>query len=113
MSVSAPRSVHHLAANCLIALAFATITIFIRCCYRVAELRAGFSSDFANNEVIYSILESAMVGAAALSLTVFHPGLIFGNTWAKANFSLRGRDLNGGNETGYEMSDGKFVGVAN
>lgn len=89
-----------------IALAFATVTIFIRCCYRVAELRAGFDSDFANNEVIYSVLESAMIGAAALALTVFHPGLVFGKLWAQANFSLRGRELN---NTGLETPSDKYA----
>ena len=76
-----------------LALAIATLTIFIRCCYRVAELSKGFASDFANDEVTFSILESAMIGIAVLALSVAHPAFIFGNTWVHANFSLRGRKL--------------------
>ena len=75
-------------------LAFATVTIFIRCCYRVAELSRGFRSDFAQDEVLFSALESAMIGAAVIALSIFHPGFIFGKeTWVAANFSVRGRKL--------------------
>ena len=75
------------------ALAVATITIFIRCCYRVAELSKGFQSDFAQEEVTFSVLESAMIGIAVLALSLAHPGFIFGRSWEEANFSVRGRKL--------------------
>ena len=57
----------------------------------MAELSKGFNSDFAQEEVTFSILESAMIGVAVIALSVFHPGFIFGKTWADANFSVRGR----------------------
>ena len=34
-----------------------------------------------------------MIGIAVLALSFFHPGFIFGKTWANANFSVRGRKL--------------------
>ncbi|OOO05032.1 RTA-like protein [Aspergillus oryzae] len=45
----------------LIGLAIATLTIFIRSIFRVAELNGGFSSDLANDEVAFMILEGAMM----------------------------------------------------
>ena len=75
----------------LAGLAVATVAIFVRCCYRVAELSRGFSSDFAQDEVAFSILESTMIVIAVIPLTVLHPGFVFGKTWVDANFSVRGR----------------------
>ena len=73
------------------ALIVAVIAIFIRSCFRVAELRGGFGGHLANNEVTYMILESTMVAIAALALTVIHPGVVFGQFWklklARAVFS--------------------------
>lgn len=59
----------------------ATITIFIRSCFRVAELKDGFGGHLANDEVAFMILEGAMVAVAALALTLVHPGFVFGRNW--------------------------------
>ena len=61
-----------------LAIALATVTIFIRCCFRVAELKDGFSSGLANNEAAFMVLEGPMLIIAVLALTVFHPGTVFG-----------------------------------
>ena len=74
------------------ALGLATLTIYIRSCFRVAELQGGFNGTLANEEVPFMILEGAMVVIAAISLTVAHPGLIFGKSWGAGNV------INGGNE---------------
>ena len=70
----------------------ATLTIYIRSCFRVAELQGGFNGTLANEEIPFMILEGAMVVIASISLTVAHPGLIFGKSWGAANVT------NGGNE---------------
>ena len=57
------------------------MTIFVRSCYRVAELRGGFGGHLANDETTYVILESTMIAMAGLSLTVVHPVFIFGDYW--------------------------------
>jgi len=39
----------------------ATITIFIRCVFRVAELRSGFNGHLFNDEVAFMVLEGYVV----------------------------------------------------
>lgn len=57
------------------------MTIFTRSVFRVAELKDGFNSDLANNEVAFMILEGVMIVIACICLTVFHPGYCFGGKW--------------------------------
>ena len=68
------------------ALAIATTAIIIRSAYRVAELHAGFHSSLGNNEPLLMVLEGGVVTIACLSLTIFHPGLVFRRQWRDANF---------------------------
>lgn len=77
-------------------LCLATLTIFIRSVYRVAELSGGFRGPLANNQVSFMILEGVMIIIATSCLTFLHPGISFQGVWAEANFSLRGRKANGG-----------------
>ncbi|MCJ1447833.1 MAG: hypothetical protein MMC23_008345 [Stictis urceolatum] len=84
----------------LVALSTATIMIFIRSIYRVAELKAGFHSSFANNETTFLVLEGIMVTIASIAITAFHPGFIYGRAnWAAANFKMRSKgDMAGAKE---------------
>ncbi|OOF89857.1 hypothetical protein ASPCADRAFT_519604 [Aspergillus carbonarius ITEM 5010] len=68
----------------------ATLAIFIRSVFRVAELKGGFHSALANDEVDFMILEGAMIVIAILSLTALHPGVCFDGLWdqTKWNFGL-------------------------
>ncbi|KAI9654047.1 MAG: hypothetical protein M1831_005564 [Alyxoria varia] len=72
-----------------VALAVATVLIFIRCCYRVAELREGFDGGLANNEPVFMVLEGPMIFISVGVLTVLHPGLAFKDMWGQANWSFR------------------------
>ncbi|KAJ6010489.1 RTA1 domain protein [Penicillium sp. IBT 35674x] len=63
-------------------LALATLTIFIRSIFRVAELKGGFSSELANNEVDLMVLESTMVSIACIALTAAHPAIVLGRAWS-------------------------------
>ena len=72
-------------------LCAATLTIFIRSVFRVAELSGGFRGPLANNQVSFMILEGVMVIIATSCLTLLHPGVSFQGVWAAANFSMRGR----------------------
>ncbi|KAE8165657.1 RTA1 like protein-domain-containing protein [Aspergillus tamarii] len=65
----------------LIGLAIATLTIFIRSIFRVAELNGGFSSDLANDEVAFMILEGAMMVIACACMSAFHPGYSLVGNW--------------------------------
>lgn len=64
-----------------IALMVATLCIFIRSAYRVAELQGGFASLIAHNQVLFMILEGPMIIAATVALSLFHPSLVFGLAW--------------------------------
>ena len=63
------------------AIGIATITILIRCSFRVAELSDGFGGSLANNQVSFMILEGAMIIIASFFLTIAHPGPVLGMVW--------------------------------
>lgn len=71
-----------------VALAVATVLIFIRCCFRVAELKEGFGGSIANSEPLFMVFEGPMIFLAVGGLTVLHPGLAFKGRWAEANFGV-------------------------
>ena len=71
------------------ALFAATLFIFIRSCYRVAELKEGFDGNLANQEVSFMILEGMMILLAVIPLTLLHPGMAFQGSWDQANFKIR------------------------
>ncbi|CAH0023260.1 unnamed protein product [Clonostachys rhizophaga] len=79
--------------NVTIGLAIASGTIFVRCVFRVAELKDGFSSSLANDEVAFMILEGTMIAIASICLTVGHPGLCLDIEWRLPKQVLqKGRD---------------------
>ena len=61
----------------LIALAFATLCIFTRSVYRVAELSEGWEGHLIKTQKYFIGLEGAIVSAAVLALNIFHPGFCF------------------------------------
>jgi len=61
----------------LVALTFATLCIFTRCVYRVAELSEGWSGHLIQTQKYFIGLEGAVVVAAVLALNAFHPGFCF------------------------------------
>ncbi|KAL8792533.1 MAG: hypothetical protein Q9195_004903 [Heterodermia aff. obscurata] len=61
----------------LVALSFATLCIFIRSIYRVAELAEGWEGALIKNQNLFIGLEGAMVIVAVLALNAFHPGFCF------------------------------------
>ena len=72
-------------------LSIATIVILVRSIFRCAELSEGFDGKLANDEVTFMILEAAMIGIAAICLTVFHPGVVWKGQWNQAVWSTRGK----------------------
>ncbi|MCJ1422614.1 hypothetical protein MMC29_000494 [Sticta canariensis] len=73
----------------LLVLFASTLFIFIRSCYRVAELQEGFDGKLANQEVSFMILEGLMILLALIPLTFLHPGVAFQGSWNQANFKIR------------------------
>jgi hypothetical protein len=75
----------------VLGLGIATITIFIRSVYRVAELSNGFHGKLANQEITFMILEGAMIIIGVTAITIMHPHFAFGGAWGEAAWSLRGK----------------------
>ncbi len=73
----------------LAGLCTATLTIFVRSVFRVAELSGGFHGPLANNQISFMILEGAMVVIATSCLTLLHPGVAFQGSWSDADFTFR------------------------
>ena len=69
-------------------LAIATVLVFIRCCFRVAELQEGFKGAIANSEPMFMVFEGPMIFGAVGLLTLLHPGVAFAGRWTEANFSI-------------------------
>ena len=69
-----------------VALALATVLIEVRSIFRVAELSGGFKGRLWNDETLFLVLDGAMVAAAALLMTIFHPARAFGDApvWRRA-----------------------------
>lgn len=61
----------------LVALALATVCIFIRSIYRVIELAQGWEGELIKNQRYFIVLEGVMVLVAVLALNLFHPGWCF------------------------------------
>ena len=61
----------------VVALALATICIFIRSVYRVIELSQGWNGSLIKVQRYFIVLEGVMVLIAVLALNVFHPGFCF------------------------------------
>jgi len=67
----------------LVALAFATLCIFTRSVYRVAELSEGWTGHLISTQKYFIGLEGAIVAAGILSLNAFHPGFCFSEGYVK------------------------------
>jgi hypothetical protein len=61
----------------LVALSLATLLIFTRCVYRVAELSEGWDGHLIKIESYFIGLEGAIILAAVYLLNMFHPGVCF------------------------------------
>ncbi|KAI9748472.1 MAG: hypothetical protein M1835_001782 [Candelina submexicana] len=67
----------------LVALALATLCIFIRSVYRLAELSEGWRGALMKNQALFIGLEGVMVIVAVLVLNAFHPGICFREGYIK------------------------------
>lgn len=87
----------------LVALAFATLCIFTRSVYRVAELSEGWNGHLIKTQKYFIGLEGAIVGAAVLALNAFHPGLCFREGYEERRgwgFGGRKKQVGKANEAG-------------
>jgi hypothetical protein len=82
----------------VIAIGTATITIFIRSIFRVAELSSGFNSALANNQIAFMVFGGAMLVIVCTSLTTLRLGPCFAGNWDRGSWSFRTRKIAGGDE---------------
>ncbi|KAJ4162165.1 hypothetical protein NW765_010260 [Fusarium oxysporum] len=58
-------------------LTTAFLAIYIRCVYRIAEMRGGWGNKLMREQIPFIIFESVMILIATLSQTILHPGYFF------------------------------------
>ncbi|KAL2836708.1 sphingoid long-chain base transporter [Aspergillus pseudodeflectus] len=76
----------------LVLQGLATICIYVRSVFRVAELSGGFDSHLANDEVTFMGLEGAMISLAAIALSTWgHPGIGFQGRWSELDYAMFSR----------------------
>jgi hypothetical protein len=61
----------------LCALGFATLCIFTRSVYRVAELSEGWQGHLIKTQKYFIALEGGLIAAAVVAFNLFHPGQCF------------------------------------
>jgi len=70
-------------------LLVATVSSYVRCIYRVAELWTGFGGALIDHEATCMVSEGPMIVLAVAALTVFHPGRVFSDLWIPAGKGVR------------------------
>ncbi|KAK6523628.1 hypothetical protein TWF281_001609 [Arthrobotrys megalospora] len=65
----------------LAALGLATVALYVRSVYRIAELSGGYTGHLAKDEMAFCILEAVMIAILALITAAFHPGYGFGEAY--------------------------------
>ena len=95
----------------LVALGLATVCIFIRSVYRVAELSEGWTGALIQNQRLFIGFEGAMVIAAVSVLNAFHPGYCFREGYVQKKYKnlfrkKAKRPADVGDEKGSPVRDG-------
>ncbi|KAI0057327.1 RTA1-domain-containing protein [Artomyces pyxidatus] len=57
-------------------MSFMTICILIRSVYRTIELAGGWTGKIIHTQVLFNVLDGAMICLAMYTLNIFHPGLL-------------------------------------
>ncbi|GEQ68961.1 hypothetical protein JCM33374_g2631 [Metschnikowia sp. JCM 33374] len=60
------------------ALSLAVVLVYIRCVYRVVELRQGYSGYLMKHEIYLFVLDSLLILLTGLIFVPFHPMFVFG-----------------------------------
>ena len=90
----------------LAALAVATLTIFWRCVYRVAELSRGWDGPLMKRQDLFIGFEGVMIVVACLVLNFFHPAVCFKEMMEGQGGIGSGRKRKGG-KVAYDAAGGK------
>lgn len=60
------------------AFLLATLLVYLRTCFRLAETAQGLEKDLSTHEVYFACLEFAPIAGAVLLFNVWHPGRCLG-----------------------------------
>lgn len=74
-----------------LAITIAVLVIYIRCIYRVVELKEGFDGYLITHEVFIMVLDAALVLIAGLIFIPFHPVFVFGSENVFNISTIRGK----------------------
>lgn len=75
-----------------LAISAAVVLIYIRCVYRVVELKQGFDGYLASHEVYLMTLDGLMIALSALIFIPFHPFFVFGSDNRLALATIKQQD---------------------
>lgn len=75
-----------------LAITLAVLVIYIRCIYRVVELKEGFDGYLITHEVFIMVLDAALVLIAGLIFVPFHPVFVFGYENIFKLSTIRGKE---------------------
>lgn len=65
-------------SNFPLAVSLAVVLVYIRCVYRVVELKEGYRGYLMTHEVYLFVLDSALIAVTGLIFIPFHPAYVFG-----------------------------------
>ena len=72
--LKARRSAEAVSRNFLVALIIATLAVYLRTCFRLAETAEGLMKALSTHEVYFGCLEFASIVVAVYLLAWWHPG---------------------------------------
>jgi hypothetical protein len=76
----------------------ASVGIYIRCIYRIAELAGGWKNKIMQDEVSFYVLDGAMVCVAVIALTVAYPGVWYKPVLEKSTMREQEKNLRSSSE---------------
>ena len=59
-------------------ISIAALLLFVRCAFRIAKVRQGYSGYFITHEMYLFVFDSTLITAVGLLFVVFHPVFVFG-----------------------------------
>ncbi|SGZ49674.1 CIC11C00000005332 [Sungouiella intermedia] len=91
-----------------VAISIAVLVIYIRCIYRVVELKQGFQGFLIKHEVFLMTLDALMIAISGLIFIPFHPVFVFGreNVLKLATIKQNRDEEDGDDENGEKSSAG-------
>ncbi|KAL7415339.1 RTA1 like protein-domain-containing protein [Mrakia frigida] len=72
-------------------LSLTTLLIFVRSLYRTAELSQGWSGPIISSELLFNVLDGAMIICSLVTLNVLHPGRLLETRTRNVSLGMRSK----------------------